>query len=140
MKRRVTGIGGIFFKAKNPEQLTAWYDKHLGISRLPHSPWGQDDESPLFEWRDNDNPEKKRYSVFGVFPENTSYFEPSKASFMFNFIVEDLDSLLSELASEGINYIDKIHEFPYGRFAHITDPEGNLIELFEPYEDFFDGQ
>ena len=138
MAKRVTGIGGIFFKAKDPKALQAWYDKHLDISPLPHSPWGEDDDAPLFEWRDKDNPEQKRYSVFGIFPDDTDYFEPSEGAFMFNFLVEDLDTVLAELAEEGIEQQSKIHELPFGRFTRILDPEGNSIELFEPKAGFFD--
>jgi predicted enzyme related to lactoylglutathione lyase len=135
MKKRVTGIGGIFFKAKDPKQLQAWYDEHLNISPLPHSPWGKDDTSPLFEWRDLDNPDRKSYTVFGVFSEDSEYFE-STSSFMFNFRVKDLDAVLKELAKEDIQQEGEIRDYEYGRFAHISDPEGNLIELWEPAEGF----
>lgn len=136
MKKRVTGIGGIFFKSKDPKQLQAWYDKHLNISPLPNSPWGKEDSAPLFEWRDKDNPERKCYSVFGVFSDDTKYFEPSDAPFMFNFRVEDLDAVLKELAQEGIQQEGEILEMAFGRFARISDPEGNQIELWEPAEGF----
>lgn len=135
-KKRVTGIGGIFFKAKNPKELQNWYDKHLNISPLPDSPWGKDDSSPLFEWRDKNNPDRKCYTVFGVFSGDTEYFEPGAAPFMFNFRVEDLDSVLKELAEEGIQIIGDIGVFEFGRFARISDPEGNQIELWEPAEGF----
>ena len=136
MKKRVTGIGGIFFKAKNPEKLQAWYDKHLHISQLPHSPWGKDDPAPLFEWRDLENPDRKCYTVFGLFPDDTTYFEPSTAPFMFNFRVEDLDVVLAELAEEGIQQEGEIRELSFGRFARIIDPEGNPVELWEPAEGY----
>ncbi|MCB9452466.1 MAG: VOC family protein [Anaerolineaceae bacterium] len=136
MKKRVTGFGGIFFKSKNPQELQAWYDKHLNISPLPHSPWGGEDSVPLFEWRDLENPERKAYSVFGIFPEDTGYFAPSAAPFMFNFRVDDLDKVLADLAKEGIQQQGDIQGLPFGRFARISDPEGNQIELWEPAEGF----
>ena len=136
MKKRVTGIGGIFFKAKDPDSLTAWYDKHLNVSPLPHSPWGADDTAPLFEWRDKDDPQRKCYSVFGIFPADTDYFAPGQGPFMFNFRVEDLDAVLAELAKEGIQVQGSIQTLPFGRFARISDPEGNQIELWQPAEGF----
>jgi len=137
MKKRVTGLGGIFFKAKDPKALSDWYDKHLNVSPLPDSPWGEDDDAPLFEWRDKDDPSQKRYTVFGVFPDDTDYFEPGNGAFMFNFLVDDLDTVLADLEKEGIKKIGKIHDLPFGRFTRISDPEGNMIELFEPKKDFF---
>lgn len=136
MKKRVTGIGGIFFRSKDPAKLQAWYDKHLNISPLPHSPWGKGDSTPLFEWRDLENSESKAYTVFGIFPEDTDYFSPSKASFMFNFRVDDLDRVLAELERESIQAHGSITELPFGRFARISDPEGNQIELWEPAQGF----
>lgn len=97
---------------------------------------GEEDSAPLFEWRDKDNPERKCYSVFGVFSDDTKYFEPSDAPFMFNFRVEDLDAVLKELAQEGIQQEGEILEMAFGRFARISDPEGNQIELWEPAEGF----
>ena len=136
MTKRVQGIGGIFFKAQNPKQLQDWYDTHLGISPLAHSPWGEDDSSPLFEWRDKDDPNRKCYTVYGIFPHTTTYFEPSASPFMFNFRVDDLDALLDQLREEGIQIQGEIQTFPFGRFARIIDPEGNPVELWEPAEGF----
>jgi predicted enzyme related to lactoylglutathione lyase len=134
--KRIQGIGGIFFKAQNPEQLQDWYDKHLGISPLPHSPWGADDPASLFEWRDKDDESRKCYTVFAPFPNDTDYFEPGKSSFMFNFRVDDLDALLETLGEEGIQLHGEIKQYSYGRFARIIDPEGNPVELWEPAEGF----
>ena len=136
MIKRVTGIGGIFFKGKDAKQLQAWYGKHLNINPLAHSPWGEDDDAPLFEWRDKDDPERKCYTVFSVFPEDTDDFGLSESSFMFNFRVDDLEALLAELAKEGIEQVGKIRDYEYGRFARINDPEGNQIELWEPAEGY----
>ena len=133
MKKRVTGIGGIFFKAKDAKGLSTWYDKHLNISPLPHSPWGADDEAPLFEWRDKDDPDKKCYTVFSTFPDDVEEFE---SEFMFNFRVDDLAAVLAELAEEGIKQEGEIRDYSYGRFAYIRDPEGNKIELWQPAEGF----
>ena len=134
--KRVTGIGGLFFKAKDPARLQDWYKEHLGISPLPHSPWGEDDDSPLFEYRALDDPQKICYAVYGIFPDDTDYFEPGKQSFMFNFRVENLNALLVLLNEEGITIVGEVREYPFGRFAKIVDPEGNTIELWEPGEGF----
>lgn len=134
--KRVTGIGGIFFKSKDPQQLNDWYARHLGITTLPDNPWGPDDSVPLFEWRDKDDPDRKCYTVWGLFPQDTTYFDPSPSPFMFNFRVENLDALLDQLRKEGVTVMDKIEEFPFGRFGWIVDPEGNKIELWEPAEGY----
>jgi len=134
--KHVQGIGGIFFKAQNPDKLTKWYDEHLGVSPLPHSPWGADDDAPLFEWRDIDNPERKCYTVFSLFSSDSDFFESSGASFILNLRVNDLDALLAELAEQGISPQGDIKEFPFGRFARVLDPEDNLIEFWEPAEGF----
>lgn len=134
--KRVQGIGGIFFKAKDPQQLQAWYDKHLEISTLPHSPWGKDDTSPLFEWRDKDNPDRRCYTVFGIFPDDTDYFDPGTSRYMLNLRVDDLDGVLEVLRKEGVQVLSNIRDYSYGRFARIVDPEGNPIELWEPAKGF----
>ena len=134
--KRVTGIGGLFFRGKDPKALTEWYAKHLGITALGHSPWGPDDDAPLFEWRDKDDPEKLGYSVFSVFGEDATEFGPDAPSFVFNFRVDDLEGLLEQLRKEGVEIATEIMDYPYGRFAHIVDMEGNRIELWEPAEGF----
>ena len=134
--KRVQGIGGIFFKTQNPRQLQDWYDKHLGISPLPHSPWGKDDSAPLFEWRDKDDPSRTCYTVVGLFPQDTTYFDPGAAPFMVNFRVDDLDAVLEALRKEGVQIQGEIQTYAYGRFARIADPEGHQIELWEPAEGF----
>lgn len=134
--KRVQGIGGIFIKGKNPKALEAWYSEHLGISPQSHSPWGEDDEAALLEWRDKDDPERKCYTVFSVFPEDTDYFEPSDAPYMLNFRVDDLDALLAELRQANVTIHGDIRTYPYGRFIKISDPEGTTIELWEPAEGF----
>ena len=119
--KKVTGIGGIFFKAKDPEQLRAWYRKHLGIES---ESWGF-----TFSWQDD--PQKDGgQTVWSVFPADTKHFEPSHSSFMINFRVEDLDWLLTQLRAEGVD--SKMEASEFGKFGWIMDPEGNRIELWEP--------
>jgi predicted enzyme related to lactoylglutathione lyase len=122
--RRVTGIGGIFFKAKDPAALYQWYEKHLGIKPEPHG------AGALFRWKDDGDPEG--LTVWSPFAADTTYFAPSQASFMINYRVENLDELLKLLASEGVEIDPKREDYEYGRFAWIMDPEGNRIELWEP--------
>lgn len=133
---RVQGIGGIFFQGKDPQSLQAWYGRHLGISPLPHSPWGPDDDAPLFEWRDKDNPDRTCFSVFNVASMESEEFQDNASPFMFNFRVADLDALLTDLRTAGVRIDGEIRSYPYGRFVHIFDPEGNKIELWEPAEGF----
>ena len=125
--KRVTGIGGIFFKSKNPEQLRDWYRKHLGIES---DNWG----GFSFQWRD-DPQGLDGQTLWTVFPHDTKHFEPSKAPFMINFRVEDLDWLLTQLRNEGIEIDPKTEATEateYGKFGWIMDPDGNRIELWEP--------
>jgi len=123
--KRVTALGGIFFKADHPEKLYAWYEKHLGLQR-------QAEEAVVFNWRQADDPEKSGMTVWSIFPKDSRYFDPSRSSFMMNFIVEDLDGLLAVLREEGVEIEPKREDYDYGRFAWIMDPEGNRIELWEP--------
>jgi predicted enzyme related to lactoylglutathione lyase len=124
MMERVTGIGGIFFKAKDAEKLRTWYREHLGIE-------SSGDGGAMFEWRESDNPESKGLTIWSAFPHDTEYFGPSTSPFMINYRVADLDRLLEQLRASGVQ-IDRIEEHEYGRFAWATDPEGNRFELWEP--------
>lgn len=124
--KRVTGIGGIFFKAKDTRKLQTWYKKHLGIPLDPT--WG----GWQFHWRDAKNPKKKGYTVWSAFDAGTDYFKPSKKSFMFNFRVSNLDRVLAGLKQEGVWVDPKTEDTPYGKFGWIMDCEGNRIELWEP--------
>jgi predicted enzyme related to lactoylglutathione lyase len=128
--KRVTGIGGIFFKCKNPEAIKAWYKTHLGFDT---DQWGTN-----FEWRQADNPEEKGFTQWSPFTDTTTYFEPSKKDFMINFRVENLEKLVALLKSEGVTVLDEIATFDYGKFVHILDPEGNKIELWEPKDITYD--
>ena len=122
--KRVTGLGGIFFKSDDPEKLYAWYEEHLGLKR-------ESNEGGAFKWRDlEDN--KEGMTVWGIFPKSSTYFDPSRSQFMLNFRVDDLDALLAALRAEGVEVDEKIEEYDYGRFGWIMDPEGNRIELWEP--------
>lgn len=122
--KKVTGIGGIFFKCTDPGKMNEWYAKHLGI---PVSDYGT-----MFESREIDNPDKVAYTVWNPFPQDTQYFEPSKKDFMINYRVENLVELVEELKSAGVTIVDDIKTYDYGKFVHILDPEGNNIELWEP--------
>ncbi len=124
---RVTGIGGVFFKAKDPGKLMAWYTSHLGIK-----PEGEGSSTTMFQWREKDDAKQIGYTVWSIFPHDTKYFDPSHATFMINFRVKDLDSLLDQLKREGVKVDDKREEYDYGKFGWIIDPEGNRIELWEP--------
>lgn len=126
--QRVTGIGGIFFKARDPKQLMAWYNQHLGLS----APTTEDETYVTFSWRESDALNRDGSTVWALFPQDTSYFAPSASPFMINYRVADLDGLLEQLRAEGVTVEERIEEFEYGRFAWITDPEGNRIELWEP--------
>lgn len=127
--KRVTGIGGIFLKCDDPKAQRNWYADHLGLVT--------DDYGTTFEWRESDNPDKKGYSVWSTFKKDTDYFEPSKKEFMINFRVEDLDALLIELKKEGVQIVGEVQNFEYGKFAHIMDPEGNKIELWQSIDEEF---
>ena len=122
--KKVTGIGGIFFKCADPKKMKDWYAQHLG---LPVSDYGTS-----FEWRQMDDPEKTGQTVWSPFSQETKYFEPSKKDFMINYQVEDLEALVEDLKKEGVTIVDEIASSEYGKFVHILDPEGNAIELWEP--------
>jgi predicted enzyme related to lactoylglutathione lyase len=129
---RVTGIGGVFLKAKDPKVLAAWYQQHLGI------PFG---ESPYvsFKWVNLHHPTAPGSTVFSFFKADTKYFQPSEKEFMINFRVKNLKDLLATLEGEGVQIAGEMEEFEYGKFGWIIDPEGNKIELWEPVDDFSGG-
>ena len=122
---RVTGLGGLFFKAQDPEKLYGWYEKHLGIKRGPEG-------AVTFLWGGPEQQGKEGKTVWAIFPNATTYFNPSRAGFMMNFRVADLDGLLKALKEEGVEIDPHREEYDFGRFAWIMDPEGNRIELWEP--------
>ena len=121
---RVIGICGVFFKSKENKKLGAWYSQNLGIN--------QDSSGVLFKWRAFDQPEVERFTAWSVFAADSTYFDPSKAPFMVNYIVDDLDAILAKLAENGVRIDPKREDYDYGRSAWIFDPDGNKIELWEP--------
>ncbi|WP_372649483.1 VOC family protein [Draconibacterium sp.] len=127
--KKVTGIGGIFFKTKNPEQMKEWYNKNLGLVTNEYG--------SVFEFRKSDTPDEKAYSVWSPFKEDTDYFEPSEKEFMINYRVENIEKLVAELREAGVTICDEIETYEYGKFVHIMDPENNKIELWEPVDEVF---
>ena len=123
--KRVTGIGGIFFKAKDPAALRAWYQEHLGMNV---ESWG----GMAFPWAGPDNPKGEGVTIWTVFDPDSSYFAPSNSPFMVNYRVADLHGLLALLRDEGCDVDAKVEESEYGKFGWVMDPEGNRIELWEP--------
>ena len=125
--KKVTGIGGVFFKCKDPKAINEWYKTHLGFDTSPYG--------TSFGWQQVDSVSgetKKGLTQWNPFPENTKYFEPSTKDFMINYRVENLETLVEELKKENVTIVDKIETYDYGKFVHILDIEGNKIELWEP--------
>ena len=120
---RVTGIGGVFFKAKHPDQLRAWYAQHLGLKL-------EDFGACVFHWAEDNAPGKM--TVWSIFPADTDYFAPSNAGFMINFRVKNLTAMLQQLSAAGIETTGQLDDEAFGRFAWILDPEGNKVELWQP--------
>lgn len=123
--KRVTGIGGIFFKAKDAPALQAWYKRHLGIDVQE---WG----GTAFSWSDSNNKPVGGTTIWAVGSEKSDQFSPSQAPFMINYRVEDLKAVVAALKTEGCNVLDKIDESEFGKFAWVIDPEGNKVELWQP--------
>lgn len=130
--KKVTGIGGIFFKCKDAGKLKSWYEKHLGLQTNEYG--------SLFEFRSTDDPQQKCYLQWSPFPQDTKYFEPSKREFMINYRVENLEALIEDLKAEGVEIVDEMEIYEYGKFVHILDAEGNKIELWEPVDQVFTEQ
>lgn len=124
MKKRVTALGGIFFKSDNPEESKDWYRKHLGIE--------SDKYGGAFEWRHSENPNKKGFTAWSVFDSKTEYTKPSTKEFMINYRVENLEELLKTLKEEGVEVVGEMESYEYGKFGWIMDPNGIKIELWEP--------
>lgn len=122
--KRVTSIGGIFFKCKDPKKTRAWYQEHLGLNTNPYG--------SVFEWRQAADSTQKGFTQWSPFSEKTKYFEPSTKDFMINYRVADLEALVNVLKNEGVTICDTIETFSYGKFVHIMDLEDNKIELWEP--------
>ncbi len=122
--KRVTSIGGIFFKCKDPKKVREWYEAHLGLNTNQYG--------SVFEWYQGADSTKKGFLQWSPFKETTKYFEPSTKEFMINYRVENLITLVQELKKEGVTITDTIETVEYGKFVHIMDIEGNKIELWEP--------
>ena len=123
--KRVTGIGGVFFKAKDPKAMQAWYKDHLGIDVQS---WG----GTSFRWADDAGNPVAGQTVWCINGEKSTTFDPSTAPFMVNYRVADVRALLDALRAEGCNVLDKFDDSEYGKFGWVIDPEGNKIELWEP--------
>lgn len=121
--KRVTGIGGVFFKCKDPQQMKDWYERHLGLQT--------DEYGTNFEWRQAQDESQKGFTQWSPFPESSQYFAPSSKDFMINYRVENLSELVEILRIEGVTIIDDIEVLEFGKFVHILDLEGNKIELWE---------
>lgn len=128
--KKVTGIGGIFFKCKDSKKTMEWYSKHLGFKT--------DEYGTSFMWNKVGEPDKNCYTLWAPFKDSTEYFNPSKRDFMINFRVENLEELAKELKKEGVKFLDEIETFEYGKFVHILDPDGVKIELWEPDDKTYD--
>lgn len=122
--KKVTGIGGIFFKCKDPKKLREWYKAHLGLNTNQYG--------AVFEWRQGADTTKKGFTQWSPFNEKTKYFQPSAKDFMINYRVENLDGLLVQLRKDSVTIVDKMETAEYGKFIHIMDLEGNKLELWEP--------
>jgi predicted enzyme related to lactoylglutathione lyase len=122
--KKVTGIGGIFFKCKNPKKMREWYKTHLGLNTNQYG--------AVFEWRQGTDTTKKGFTQWSPFSETTKYFEPSTKDFMINYRVENMEALVEQLKKDSVTIADKIETAEYGKFVHIIDAEGNKIELWEP--------
>lgn len=127
---RVTGLGGIFIKYKDPDQTKLWYAENLGIKI--------DEYGTSFEWRKSSDPTRKGFTVWSAFSNDSEYFAPSKKDMMINFRVDNLDAIISKLEARGIYKVGAIEVTDYGRFAHILDPEGIKIELWEAEDEAYD--
>lgn len=125
--QKVTGIGGIFFKSKNPKTLREWYKTHLGLNT--------DGYGTSFEWREGADSSKYGFTQWSPFSEKTTYFAPSEKEFMINYRVNNLEALIEELKKAGVTITDTMESYDYGKFIHIMDCEGNKIELWEPSDE-----
>lgn len=119
--KKATGIGGIFFKCKNPQKMRDWYQQHLGLQTNPYG--------AVFEWHQGADSTKKGFTQWSPFKETTKYFDKD---WMINYRVENLTALVEQLQKDSVTIVDKIESVEYGKFVHILDAEGNKVELWEP--------
>lgn len=122
--KKATGIGGIFFKCKDPKKVRDWYQAHLGLNTNQYG--------AVFEWYQGADSTKKGFLQWSPFKETTKYFEPSTKAFMINYRVENLEALLDQFRKDSVTILDKVETADYGKFVHILDIEGNKVELWEP--------
>ncbi|HEX4373894.1 MAG TPA: VOC family protein [Puia sp.] len=122
--KKATGIGGVFFKCKDPKKMREWYQKNLGLNTGQYG--------AVFEWRQGADTTKKGFTQWSPFNEKTKYFEPSTKDFMINYRVENLEALIEQFKKDSVIVVDKIETVEYGKFVHIMDIEGNKVELWEP--------
>jgi predicted enzyme related to lactoylglutathione lyase len=122
--KKVTGIGGIFFKCKDPKKMRQWYADNLGLNTNSYG--------AVFEWRQGSDTSKKGFTQWSPFTDKTKYFEPSTKEFMINYRVDNMEKLIGELTKAGVTITDTVQTFEYGKFVHIMDIENNKIELWEP--------
>lgn len=123
---KITGIGGIFFYSDNPAETTAWYKKNLGLET--------DDYGSVFEFRNANRPDEINYLRWSAFSKETDHFNPSTRDFMINYRVQNIEAMVAQFEANGVTVLDSIATYPYGKFVHIMDPEGNKIELWEPVD------
>jgi catechol 2,3-dioxygenase-like lactoylglutathione lyase family enzyme len=123
---RVTGIGGVFFKARDPKALSVWYRDKLGLALTDGAAFSR------FEWREREDSGRVGTTAWSLFRSDSKYFAPSQATFMVNYRVRDLDRMLTQLRALGVGVESKVVEDVNGKFAWVVDPEGNKIELWEP--------
>lgn len=124
--KKVRAIGGVFFKCKDPKKIKDWYAENLGFNT--------DDYGTSFKWCQFPDKENVGYTQWSPFSDKTDYFSPSEKDFMINYRVEDLEALVEELKANGVEILDEIATYDYGKFVHILDVEGNKIELWEPLD------
>ena len=127
--KKVTGIGGIFFKCSDPNEMKNWYNENLGLDTNEYG--------AMFEFRMVGDPDKKAYLQWSAMSNDTDYFNPSVKEFMINYRVENIEELVTELKENGVKVLDEIETYEYGKFVHLLDPEGNKIELWEPIDEVF---
>lgn len=126
--KRVTGIGGIFFKCKDPQAMKQWYEEHLGI---PQDPYGY-----TFKWYEQRDSDLVGRTVWSPFPASSDYFGDKGQQLMINYRVDDIERLVEQLRLEGVTIVDEIQDYKgIGKFVHILDGEGNRIELWQPLEE-----
>lgn len=135
-KPRVTGVGGIFFKSSNPDEMKNWYKENLGLDT---DQWGTN-----FEWFQGADSSKKGFTQWSLMKEDSTHLDPSKKDFMINYRVVHIEKLVEQMRENGVEILDEIETFEYGKFVHILDSEGNKVELWEPndieYEKLVEGR